>query len=329
MSNQNNQIIIYNTTDGKTKVEVTVKDKTVWLSQKQMAELFDKDLRTINEHIKNVFSEEELVKNSTIRKFRTVQKEGDREVIRNIDYYNLDVIISVGYRVKSLRGTQFRIWATQKLHDYIIKGFAMDDERLAEGRVAKTYFEEWEERIRKIRTSEANFYQKVRDVFATSADYNSKTDYAKQFFAMVQNKFHFAITGLTAAEIVSSRVDNKKENLGLTNWKGEVITREQAQIAKNYLQELELKRLNLLVEQFLSFAELQSVEQRVMYMKDWVKKLDGFLILNDKEILKKSGNVSHLEMEKKVRTELKKYNDTVKKLDEESGEVLDSIKLFL
>jgi len=208
-----------------------------------------------------------------------------------------------------LRGTQFRIWATQKLRDYIIKGFAMDDERLAEGRVAKTYFEEWEERIRKIRTSEANFYQKVRDVFATSADYNPKTDYAKQFFAMVQNKFHFAITGLTVSEIVNARVDSKKENLGLTNWKGEIITRNQAQIAKNYLQELELKRLNLLVEQFLSFAELQSVEQRVMYMKDWISKLDGFLILNDKKILQNAGSISHLEMEKKVREQLKKYNE--------------------
>ena len=305
---KNNQIIIYNTEDGETKVEVKMENETVWLSQKQMAELFDKDVRTVNEHIKNVFFEGELVENSVIRKFRIVQKEGNRSISRDIEHYNLDVIISVGYRVKSLRGTQFRIWATQKLRDYIIKGFAMDDERLAEGRVAKTYFEEWEERIRKIRTSEANFYQKVRDVFATSADYNPKTDYAKQFFAMVQNKFHFAITGLTAAEIVSSRVDSGKDNLGLTNWKGEIITRGQAQIAKNYLEELELKRLNLLVEQFLSFAELQSVEQRVMYMKNWVEKLDGFLILNDKEILQNSGNVSHLEMEKKVREQLEKYN---------------------
>jgi len=175
-------------------------------------------------------------------------------------------------------------------------------------KVSKTYFEEWEERIRKIRTSEANFYQKVRDVFATSADYNSKTDYAQKFFATVQNKFHFAITGLTAAEIVSSRIDSNKENLGLTNWKGEIITRDQAEIAKNYLAELELKRLNLLVEQFLSFAELQSVEQRVMYMKNWLEKLDGFLVLNDKEILDDAGNVSRHEMEQKVRQELEKFN---------------------
>jgi len=305
---KNNQIIIYNTEGGETKIKVQVKDETVWLSQKQMAALLDCSVDNIALHLKNVYSEGELAENSTSEDSLVVQKEGGREVSRTVKIYNLDAIISVGYRVNSLRGTQFRIWATQKLRDYIIKGFAMDDERLAEGRVAKTYFEEWEERIRKIRTSEANFYQKVRDVFATSADYNPKTDYAKQFFAMVQNKFHFAITGLTAAEIVSGRVDSKKENLGLTNWKGEIITREQAQIAKNYLQELELKRLNLLVEQFLSFAELQSVEQRVMYMKNWIEKLDGFLILNDKEILQNAGNVSHLEMEKKVREQLEKYN---------------------
>ncbi|MBU2416149.1 virulence RhuM family protein [Patescibacteria group bacterium] len=302
---RNNQLIIYNTVDGQTKIEVRIKDDTVWLSQKQMAELFDKDVRTINEHIKNVFFEGELAENSVIRKFRITASDGK---MYTTNFYNLDVIISVGYRVKSLHGTQFRIWATQKLRDYIIKSFAMDDERLAEGRVAKTYFEEWEDRIRRIRTSEANFYQKVRDVFATSADYNPKADYAKLFYATVQNKFHFAITGLTVAEIVSSRVDSKKENLGLTNWKGEIITREQAQIAKNYLQKLELKRLNLLVEQFLSFAELQSVEQRVMYMKNWIQKLDEFLILNDKEILQNAGNVSHLKMEKKVREQLEKYN---------------------
>ncbi|MFA6027639.1 MAG: virulence RhuM family protein [Patescibacteria group bacterium] len=306
--NTNNQIIIYNTEDGQTKIEVKIKNETVWLSQAQMAELFQKTVPTINEHIKNVFLERELTENSTIRKFRIVQKEGKRVVERDVDHYNLDVIISVGYRVSSHQGTQFRIWATQKLKEYIIKGFVMDDERLESGNVSKTYFEELEERIRKIRTSEANFYQKVRDVFATSADYSSKTDYAQKFFSVVQNKFHYAITGLTASEIVHSRVDSGKKNLGLTNWKGEIITRDQAQIAKNYLEELEIKRLNLLVEQFLSFAELQSVEKRVMYMRDWIRKLDDFLILNDKEILGNSGSVSHKNMEQKVRAELERYN---------------------
>ena len=298
-----NQIIIYNTEDGEIKIEARMKDETVWLTQDQMADLFDKAKSTINEHIQNVYDEKELILENTMRKF------GNSEFsTKPTNYYNLDVIISVGYRVKSLRGTQFRIWATDKLKEYIIKGFVMDDERLAEGRVRKTYFEEWEERIRRIRTSEANFYQKVRDVFTTSADYNSKADYAKLFYATVQNKFHYAITGLTAAEIVSARIDSQKENMGLTNWKGEIITREQAQIAKNYLEELELKRLNLLVEQFLSFAELQSVEQRVMYMKNWIHKLDDFLVLNEKKILQSAGDISHLKMEKKVREELKKYN---------------------
>lgn len=239
MKDNNNKIIIYNTEDGNTKIEVRMKDETVWLSQKQMAELFDCSVDNISLHLRNVYFEGELNENRTTEDSSVVQKEGDREINRPMRLYNLDAIISVGYRINSLRGTQFRIWATQKLKEYIVKGFVMDDERLADGKVAKGYFQEWEERIRKIRTSEANFYQKVRDVFATSADYNFKTDYAQKFFAAVQNKFHFAITGLTAAEIVSSRVDSQKENLGLTNWKGEVIRREQAEIAKNYLQELE------------------------------------------------------------------------------------------
>ncbi|MFH1790179.1 MAG: RhuM family protein, partial [bacterium] len=282
---KNNQIIIYNTEDGETKIEVQIKGETVWLTQKQMAELFDCSVDNIGLHLKNVFKETELSENSVTEESSVTALDGKSYIVK---HYNLDAIISVGYRINSLRGTHFRIWATQKLKEYIVKGFVMDDERLAEGGVKKTYFEEWEERIRCIRTSEANFYQKVRDVFATSADYNSKTDYAKLFYATVQNKFHYAITGLTAAEIVHNRVDSKKENMGLTNWNGKIITREQAQIAKNYLEELDLKRLNLLVEQFLSFAELQSVEQRVMYMKNWIEKLDNFLVLNEKKILQDS-----------------------------------------
>jgi len=306
MDENNNKIVIYNTEDGQTKIDVRLENDTVWLTQDQMAELFDKSKSTVNEHIQNIYSENELILEQTMRKFGN--SEYSTKITKPTNFYNLDVIISVGYRVSSFRGTQFRIWATQKLKEYIIKGFVMDDERLSEGKVHKTYFEEWEERIRKIRTSEANFYQKVRDVFATSADYNPKLDYAKQFFATVQNKFHYAITGLTAAEIVTKRIDSSKTNMGLTNWKGEVITRDQAEIAKNYLEELELKRLNLLVEQFLSFAELQSVEKRVMYMKDWIQKLDSFLILNDKEILGSSGSVSRKDMEHKVRAELERFN---------------------
>lgn len=308
MNVKNNQIIIYSTEDGKMKLEVKLENETVWLSQKQMAELFDCSIRNVSIHLQNVYNEAELSENQTMKDYFIVQKEGSKEVRRPIKHYNLDAIISVGYRVNSLRGTQFRIWATQKLKEYIIKGFVLDDERLADGRVKKSYFQELEERIRKIRTSEANFYQKVRDIFATSVDYNPKTDYAKKFFAMVQNKFHYAISGLTAAEIVNNRIDSAKENLGLTNWKGEIITREQAEVAKNYLEELELKSLNLLVEQFLSYAERQSVKERLMYMRDWVNELNGFLIFNKEKVLNNAGAVSRDDMEEKVRLELAKYN---------------------
>lgn len=302
------EIIIYSTEDNEIKIEVNLCDETVWLSQSQMARLFNKNIRTINEHIQNIFKEGELNRISTIRNFRIVEKEGNRDIYRNINFYNLDVIISVGYRVKSIRGTQFRIWATQRLREYIIKGFSMDDDRLSSEKVFGNYFEELEFRIRKIRLSEANFYQKVRDIFASSIDYNPKSDYAKKFFSIVQNKFHFAITGLTANEIINNRISGNKENLGLTNWKGKIINTRDAKIAKNYLKELELKKLSLLVEQFLSFAELKSLEKEFMYMRDWIKKLDEFIILNDKEVLKNSGSVSCSEVEEVVRKELGYYN---------------------
>ncbi len=300
-----NQIIIYNKADGTTKIEVKLENETVWLSQKQMAELFDCSVMNINLHLKNVFNEAELSENSVIKDSFITANDNKEYLVK---LYNLDAIISVGYRVNSLRGTQFRIWATQKLKEYIIKGFVMDDEKLSGNRASKPYFKELEERIRKIRTSEANFYQKVKDTFAMSVDYDSRAKYAQKFFGIVQNKFHYAITGLTAAEIVNNRIDSGKENLGLTNWQGEIITRDQAEIAKNYLEELELKRLNLLVEQFLSFAELQIVEQRLMYMKSWLEKLDDFLVFNEKEILDNAGVVSHCDMELRVRRELEEYN---------------------
>lgn len=308
MPEKNNQIIIYQTEDGKMKLEVKLENETVWLSQKQMAELFGCSTDNISLHLRNVYIDGELEENKTTEDSSVVQKEGNKEVKRLIKYYNLDAIISVGYRINSLRGTQFRIWATQKLKEYIVKGFVLDDERLADGRVKKSYFQELEERIRKIRASESNFYNKVKDIFATSLDYDPRTDYAKKFFAIVQNKFHYAITGLTASEIVSSRIDSKKENMGLTNWTGEIITREQAEVAKNYLEEIELKSLNLLVEQFLSYAERQTVKKKLMYMKDWVERLDAFLIFNEEKVLNNSGSVSHENMEEKVRLELAKYN---------------------
>lgn len=218
MSEKNNQIIIYSTEDGGMKLEVKLENETVWLSQKQMAELFNCSTDNISLHLRNVYNEAELSENQTTEDSSVVQKEGHKIVERLVKLYNLDAIISVGYRINSLRGTQFRIWATRKLREYIVKGFVLDDERLSDGRVSKSYFQELEERIRKIRTSEANFYQKVRDIFATSVDYNPRVDFAKKFFAMVQNKFHFAITGLTAPEIVNSRINSNKPNMGLTNW---------------------------------------------------------------------------------------------------------------
>jgi hypothetical protein len=302
----NSQILLYQTEDGKAKIEVKLRDETVWLSQAQMAELFQKDRKTIAEHIQNVFKEEELTENSVCRKFQHTAADGKKY---NVNFYNLDVIISVGYRVSSLRGTQFRIWATQRLREYIIKGFVMDDERLSEGKTTTgvNYFRELLERVRKIRASEKNLYEKVRDIFATSIDYNSSDEQAKEFYATVQNKFHYAIVGQTAAEIVVDRISGQKENLGLTNWKGDTIKRKDAEIAKNYMLEKELRQLYLIVEQFLSFSELRIERESPMYMADWKRKLNDFLKSNEMEILQGKGDISHQKMEEVIKKELKKY----------------------
>lgn len=302
-------IILYQTETGETKLEVKLQDETVWLTQAQMAELFQKDRDTIGVHIRNIYEEGELSELGTTAKYSVVQKEGKRLVNREIDHYNLDVIISVGYRVHSHRGTQFRMWATKQLREYIVKGFVMDDARLANGGTVTgtNYFDEMLERVRKIRASEKNFYQKVKDIFATSVDYNPKTDYAKEFYASVQNKFHFAVTGSTAAELITARADSTKPHMGLTSFQGPEVTRQEAEVAKNYMLETELRQLYLLVEQFLSHAELQIERKRTMYMSDWQKKLDSFLALNDMEVLQGKGDVSHDQMEKKVKQELQKY----------------------
>ena len=310
MENQNdNQILLYETEDGATRVEVLYEGETVWLTQAQMSTLFHKDVRTINEHINNIYQEEELARDSTIRKFRIVRQEGTRQVKREIDHYNLDMIISVGYRVSSRRGTQFRIWATRTLREYIVKGFVMDDERLQKG--GSNYFDELYERVRRIRTSEYNFYRKVRFIFSTSIDYDGNSQEASTFYATVQNKFHYAIHGNTAAELIMQRIDASKRNFGLTTWGGTIVTQKDAIIAKNYLSELEMKRLELLVEQFLSFAELQTLEKRPMYMADWIKKLDEFIRLNDKKILTSAGKVSRKSMEQKVRQEFEIYRSQI------------------
>lgn len=309
------EIILYQSTENQPEIQVILQDETVWLTQAEMVTLFQRDKRTISYHIRSIFKEGELDENSVVQYFRTTAADGKSY---NVAYYNLDVIISVGYRVRSHRGTQFRIWATKRLREYLIKGFVMDDDRLADRQT--NYFDELVERVRRIRASERNFYEKVRDIFATSIDYDTKTDYARTFYATVQNKFHFAIHGHTAAELISKRVDSRKPHMGLTNWRGEIVTTSDARVAKNYLQELELKRLELLVEQFLALAELRSIEKVPMYMADWVTKLDDFLVLNEKEILQHSGKVSRKDMEAKVRQELAKYRENQERKKLSSGE---------
>ncbi len=307
MSNDN-QILLYETADGETRLEVLYKDESVWLSQRDMAELFQRDISSINRHINNICEEGELERDLTIANFAIVQIEGARRVTRNVAHYNLDMIISVGYRVNSYRGTQFRIWATRQLREFIVKGFVMDDDRLAHG--GSNYFEELEQRIRNIRSSEYNFYRKVLDVFATSIDYQSGNAVAKKFFGTVQNKFHYAIHGHTAAELILERVGSDRLNMGLTTWKRDTMTLRDAYVAKNYLEVIELKRLNLLVEQFLAFAELQVVDQKPMYMADWVKKLDQFIgELNEMPLLQNAGKVSRDAMKARVREEYEAYRD--------------------
>ena len=308
------EIILYQSTENEPEIQVILQNETVWLTQAEMVTLFQRDKRTISYHIRSIFNEGELDEDSVVQYFRTTAADGKSY---NVAYYNLDVIISVGYRVKSHRGTQFRIWATKRLREYLIKGFVMDDDRLSDRQT--NYFDEWVERVRRIRTSERNFYEKVRDVFAASIDHDPKTDYARIFYATVQNKFHFAIHGHTAAELISKRVDSNKPHMGLTSWRGEIVTASDAKVAKNYLQELELKRLELLVEQFLALAELRSIEKKPMYMSDWVTKLDDFLILNEKEILQHSGKVSRKDMEAKVRQELEKYRENQERKKLSSG----------
>ncbi|OGR90865.1 MAG: hypothetical protein A2992_00750 [Elusimicrobia bacterium RIFCSPLOWO2_01_FULL_59_12] len=311
------QILIYQAEDNKTRLEVKLQDETVWLTQKQMADLFQKDVRTINEHIQNVFEEGELARTATIRKFRIVQSEGAREVAREVEHYNLDVIISVGYRVKSQRGTQFRIWATQRLRDYLVKGFAMDDARLAEGGVQNRYFDELLERIRAIRASERNFYRKVLDIYSTSIDYDPHAPISQTFFATVQNKMHWAVHGHTAAEIIVQRANADKPNMGLTSWKGKRITPADTGVAKNYLAKEELEILNLIVSQYLDFAELQARTRKPMPMADWVRKLDDFLRLNDRQILQDAGKVSAMLAEETAAREFEKFQKKQAVLDAE------------
>ena len=297
MQKQENNIIIYQDEDGVTKVSVKFSDEDIWLTQNQIAEIYKTTQQNISLHIKNIYKDNELEKNSTNKEFLLVQNEGNRQIKRNIDHYNLDMIIALGYRVQSQVATRFRVWATQRLHEYMQKGFAMDDERLKQG--GNRYFRELLQRIRDIRSSERNFYQQVTDIYATSIDYDPRSDLTKKFFATVQNKLHFAVHEHTAAELIYERVDNEKPFVGMTNFKGDYVTIDDVKIAKNYLSEIELQRLNLLVSQFLDFAEFQALEQQTMTMKDWINELDNQIIQNKRKLLEGKGKISHQEaMEK-------------------------------
>jgi hypothetical protein len=308
---QKSKFILYTSPSGDIKLDVFIQDETLWLTQKMMADLFGVDVRTINEHLQNIFQTVELEEDSVVRKFRITATDG-KQYLTN--FYNLDAIIAVGYRVNSQRATQFRIWATQVLKEYIIKGFAMDDERLKDPRriFGKDYFEEQLARIRDIRSSERRFYQKITDIYSQcSADYNPDEKITQQFFATVQNKLHWAITGQTAAEIIHTRVNSGKQNMGLTNWKNSPkgkIRKTDISIAKNYLNEKELDRLNRIVTMYLDYAELQATRGQIMQMKDWVKKLDAFLQFNEEEILQDAGKISHEVAIALAEKEFEKFN---------------------
>jgi hypothetical protein len=320
----NSQIIIYQSENDEIKIEVRLEDETVWLTQKLMAELFQTTIPNINMHLKSIFQERELDEYSTIKDFLIVQIEGNRKVERIQKFYNLDAIISVGYRVKSHVATKFRQWATKHIREYIVKGFVINDERLKNPDLPFDYFDELLQRIQDIRTSEKRFYQKITDIYATSIDYDPTNDISILFFKTVQNKMHWAITGKTAAEIIAERADSGKSNMGLTNWRGAKVRKNDVGIAKNYLNEEELKSLNNLVEQYLVFAEGQAMKRIPMHMKDWIEKLHGFLMLNDRDILTHAGSISHELAIEKAETEYEKYNKKRIETDTKSIDDLNS-----
>ena len=306
------EFLIYQTEDGHTRVQVRFERDTVWLSQRDMSELFQTTKQNVSLHIQNVFDEGELVREGTVKEYLTVQTEGNRQVERRVEHHNLDVIISVGYRVKSLRGTQFRIWATQRLREYIVKGFTLDDERLKKS--GGDHFDELLERIRDIRSSERVFWRKVLDIYALSEDYDPKAESSQHFFQIVQNKMHWAIHGHTAAEIVHTRADSRKANMGLTTWAGDKPRKGDVSIAKNYLTEDELKALNLIVSAYLDFAELQALNRKPMTMGHWIAKLDDFIRIADRQILTHAGKVSHETARLKAESEYDAFRSAQDKL---------------
>jgi len=322
-----NNIILYQDENGITRVNVRFSHEDVWLNQEQLAEIYCTTQQNVSSHIRNIYADGELSEEATHKKFLLVRQEGNRKVNREMDHYNLDVIIALGYRVQSQVATRFRQWATRLLHEYVVKGFTMDDERLKQG--GGRYFRELLQRIRDIRSSERNFYQQVTDIYATSIDYDPRADITKLFFATVQNKLHYAIHEHTAAELIYERVDNEKPFVGMTNFKGDYVTQDDVKIAKNYLSELELQRLNLLVSQFLDFAEFQALEQQAMTMANWAEALDNQIIALRRNVLEGNGTISHEQAMEKAEREFHIYRDReMRQLESDFDKAIKQLNLF-
>jgi hypothetical protein len=318
---ENSQFLVYQAEDGQIKIDVRLEEETVWLTQQQMADLFQTTKQNISLHIQNIYEEGELVPEATVKKYLTVRSEGQRDVKRLLDHYNLDMIISVGYRVKSHVATRFRVWATQTLREYVVKGFVLDDERLKNPDQPFDYFDELIRRIQDILSSERRFYQKITDIYATSIDYDPTLTISLDFFKTVQNKMHWAITGKTAAEIIHQRADSDKPNMGLTNFRGAKVRKQDVAIAKNYLNEDELLALNNLVEQYLVFAEGQAMRRIPMTMADWIKKLDAFMTLNERDILNHAGKISHDMAKDWAESEYEKFRlNSIRQHDHEDSD---------
>ena len=318
------EILLYPTEDGRARVECRFAGETVWLTQALMAELYQKDVRTINEHLQNLLAERELDRAATIRKFRIVRREGSRDVARDVDHFNLDAILAVGYRVRSPRGTQFRRWATERLREYLVKGFSMDDERLknppVDGVGVPDYFDELLERIRDIRASERRMYLRVREIFAFAADYDPASADTAEFFKIIQNKLHFAATGKTASELIVERADHTQSNMGLASWKGEAVRKTDVTVAKNYLGEPEIAELNRIVTTWLDFADDQARRRKQVFLTDWTKKLDEFLRFNDRSVLTNAGSVSTKKAHERAEAEYERFAGSRRALLEAEGQ---------
>ena len=320
------EFIFYTTEDGKTRVDCRFEEETIWLTQALLSELYDRDVRTINEHLKNLYEEAELSEDATIRKFRIVRMEGKREVSRVIEHYNLEAILAIGFRVKSPRGTQFRRWANTRLQEFLVKGFVMDDERLKNPPVAGSsavpdYFDEMLERIRDIRSSERRVYLRVREIFTLSADYSPSNKDVNRFFQAIQNKLHFAATGLTAAELINDRADASQPNMGLTVWKGDIVLKSDVTIAKNYLSESEVSELNRIVVMWLDYAEDQALRRQQIFLENWTQKLDDFLAFNERDVLQNTGSITKTQADEKAKHAYDQFSKTRReRLEVDGGE---------